>query len=60
MQNTQDINCSNIFWIHLLKKIKVKINKWDLIKLKAFALQRKPLTKRKDNLLNGRKYWQMI
>ena len=35
-------------------------NKWDLIKLKAFAQQRKPSTKIKDNLWNGRKYLQMM
>ena len=32
-----DMNHCNIFWIHLLKKIKAKINKWDLIKLKSFC-----------------------
>ena len=32
-----DINCSNIFWICLLKETKTKINKWDLIKLKCFC-----------------------
>ena len=30
----------------------MKVNKWDLIKLKAFAQQRKPSTKQKYNLLN--------
>ena len=42
------------------KEIKAKINKWDLIKLKHFAQQRKPSTKWKDNLQNGRKYLQMM
>ena len=32
----------------------------DLIKLRSFEQQRKPLTKCKDNLLNGRKYLQTI
>ena len=41
------------------KEIIAKINKWDLIKRKAIAAQRKPLTKPKDNVLNGRKYLQM-
>ena len=44
-----DINYSN-FFLDLspkAKKIKAKINKWDLIKLKSFAQQRKPLTKQK-------------
>ena len=44
------------------------INKWDLIKLKSFAQQKtkqnkkknQPSTDQKDNLLNGRKYLQMI
>ena len=38
------INCSNIF-LDLsprVMEIKSKINKWDLIKFKAFAQQRKP------------------
>ena len=30
------INHSNIFLDHLLKEIKAKINKWDLIKLRSF------------------------
>ena len=44
-----DINCSNIFLClsPKAKETKVKINKWDLIKLKNFAQQRKPLTKKK-------------
>ena len=43
------------------KEIKAKINEWDLIKhKKVSAQQRKPSTKQKDNLLNGRKYLQMI
>ena len=41
-------------------EIKAKINKQELIKLKSFSQQRKPSTKRKDNLWNGRKYLQMI
>ena len=32
------------------KEIKTKVNKWDLIKFKSFAQQRKPRTKRKNNL----------
>ena len=39
-----DINCSNIFLdpSPRVVEIKTKINKWDLIKLKRFAQQRKP------------------
>ena len=47
-----DINCSKNF-LDLspkAKEIKAKINKLDLINLKAFAQQRKPSTKQKDNL----------
>ena len=42
-----DINHSNIFLDQSpkAKEIKAKINKWGLIDLKAFAQQRKPLTK---------------
>ena len=39
-----DINCSKIFYDPppRVMKIKTKINKWDLIKLKTSAQQRKP------------------
>ena len=42
------ITCSNIFFFYFSPKvmeIEAKINKWDLIKLKSFAQQRKPSTK---------------
>ena len=35
---------------------KEKLNKWDYFKLKASALQRKPSTKQKGNLLNERRF----
>ena len=41
-------------------EIKTKINKRDLIDLKSFSKQRKPQSKRKDNLQNGIKYSQMM
>ena len=55
-----DINRSKIFFNPppILMKIKTKINKWDLIKFKAFVQQRKPWTRPKDNPQNGRKYLQ--
>ena len=55
-----DINCSSIFSDRSpkTKEIKVKINKLDLFKLKSTA--KEPLTKFKNNLLNGKKYLQMI
>ena len=42
-----DINHSSIFFdlSPRVMEIKTKINKWDLIKLKTFAQQRKPKTK---------------
>ena len=57
-----DINCSNFFFdlSPKAKETKAKINKWDLIKRKSFAQQRKPLITWKDNLLNEGKYLQMI
>ena len=55
------INHTNIFLVqsHKATEIKTKINKWDLMKLKSFAQQRKLETVRKDNPQNGRKYLQM-
>ena len=46
-----DINCSNIFldMSPRVMETKAKINKWDLIKLKAFAQQRKLYAQWKDN-----------
>ena len=52
-----DINYSN-FLFDLpprTRTIKRKINQWDLIKLKGFAQQRKPLKILKNNTQNGRK-----
>ena len=56
-----DINHSKIFFDPppRVMEIKTKINKWDLMKLKSFAQQRKLETVRKDNPQNGRKYLQM-
>ena len=55
-----DINCSNIF-LDLspkAKEIKAKINKWDLMKHKSFFTKKE--TNKNYNLLNGRKYLEMI
>ena len=55
-------NCSNRFFNPSPKvmEIKTKISKWDLINSKAFAQQRKPETKWKDNPQNGSKYLQTV
>ena len=52
-----DINQSKILYDPLprVMEIKTKINKWNLINLKAFAQQRKLQTGGKDNPQNGRK-----
>jgi len=42
-----------------IKETNAKINK-ELHQTKASAQQRKLSTKLKGNLLNGRKYWQII
>ena len=55
-----DINRSGIFMDLSLQAKETKINKWGLINLKAFAPQRKMLTKQKDNLLDGIKDLQKI
>ena len=55
---------SNIFFFLDLspqaRAAKAKVNKWHYIKLKSFAQQKKPSTKQKGNLLNERRYLQMI
>ena len=57
-----DIYCSNIFLGQSPKatEIKAKINNGNQSNLQAFAQQRKPSTKQKDNLWAGRKYLQMM
>ena len=59
--NFSDIGC-NVFlnMSPKTRETKAKINYWDFIKIKVSAQQRKPSTKEKDNLLNGRRYLQMI
>ena len=42
------------------KGTKAKVSKWDLIKLRNFPEQGKPLTTWKHNLLNGKKYLKTI
>ena len=42
-----DINCSNIFFYPLLKEIKAKINKWDLMKHKSICIAKETIDKMK-------------
>ena len=61
--NFFDISCSNIFLdvSSNTRETKAKVNYWDYLKIKAFFAQWWKLsTKQKGNLLNGRKYLQMI
>ena len=41
------------------RETKTKMNYWGLIRIKGSAQQKKPSTKLKDNLQNGRRYLQM-
>ena len=52
-----DINQSKILYDPLprVMEIKIKVNKWDLIKLKRFFRAKETLSKLKDNPQNGRK-----
>ena len=49
-KNLFDLNCRNL---------NAKMSYWDLIKIKASALQRKQPTKLKGNQRNGKRYLQM-
>ena len=51
--------CVSISALQIRSSMKIKINKWYLIKQKAFAQQRKLYTRREDNPQNERKYLQM-
>ena len=58
-QTLSNINHSNIFSDPLLMTIKIKINKWDLIKLKSFCKAKETLNKTKRQPQNRRKSLQM-
>ena len=57
-----DIILTNIFLdiSPQARETKAKINEWDYNKLKTFCTARKPSTKQKHNLPNGRRYLQII
>ena len=48
-----DINHSNIFLHTPSRVIKIKINKWDLVKLKSFCIAKKTISKTKRQQKNG-------
>ena len=56
-----DINGNNIFWgpSPRVMEIKMKINKWDLIKLENSCTAKETGTNQKDDPQNGRKSSQM-
>ena len=57
-----DINHSSVFLGQSLKaiEIKVKINKWDLIKLKSFCRAKETINKTKKQPTGWRKYLEMM
>ena len=53
-----DINHSKFLYDPPPRVMEIKINKWDLIKLKSFCIAKETINE--NNLLNGRKYLQMV
>ena len=60
--NFFDISLHNLFldMFPQAKEIKVKINYWDYIKITGFYAVKETINKMKGNLLNERRYFQMI
>ena len=42
-----DISCSNMFFIPSLRLMEIKINKWNMVKLKRFCTAKKTINKMK-------------
>ena len=61
-RNLFDINCSNSFLdtYTQVRKTKAKTNYWDFTKVKSFCTAKETINKTKKNLVNGRRYLQMI
>ena len=59
--NFSETGCSNIFldMSPEARETKVKINYWDLIKIKSFCKLKETITNLKGSLLNGKRYLQM-
>ena len=55
-----DINGKKYFLDPSPRIMKIKINKWDPIKLKSFGTVKQTIQKWKDNPWPGRKYLQMM
>ena len=56
-----DINHRKIFFDppSRVMEIKIKINKWDLMKLQSFCTAKETIKRGEDNPQNGRKYLEM-
>ena len=54
-----DIHHSRILFDPAPRIMEIKINKWDLLKLKSFCAAEE-MIKQKDNPQTGRKYLQMM
>ena len=55
-----DLNCSDIFFDPSPRVMEIKINKWDLIKLKSFCTAKETIHKIKRQPTEWEKYLQMM